>query len=113
MNPEKTPTAFASTSVKVQALLRLIGQRIRHERVAQALTQQALAARLVLSRDTVARMEAGDPRVALGVWAATLEIFQLDDVLSQLAVSTPDAATRTRASAKRVDRTRERLFGKS
>lgn len=47
-------------------VIRLLGQRVAIERRAQRRTAAELAERAGISRDTLHRVERGDPRVAIG-----------------------------------------------
>jgi transcriptional regulator with XRE-family HTH domain len=60
------PANFAMLPVRIDTdqPLRVLARRVRSLRIAAFLTQDGLARRAVLSRDTVARLEAG--RISLG-----------------------------------------------
>lgn len=49
-----------------------------------------MAARLFVSRDTLWRLERGDPTVALGTWATAMFVLQLQDRLVNLAAPATD-----------------------
>lgn len=55
--------------------LQALGNRLREERLRRNESQQILAARIGVSRPTLCKMEAGDPTVQLGFWAAALDIL--------------------------------------
>lgn len=50
-----------------------------------------MAARLFVSRDTLWRMERGDPKVATGTLATAAFVLQLHDRLANLATPSNDA----------------------
>ncbi len=50
-----------------------------------------MAARLFVSRDTLWRLERGDPTIALGTLATAAFILQLHDGLANLAAPATDA----------------------
>jgi transcriptional regulator with XRE-family HTH domain len=54
--------------LEVQDLCTTIGERIRVARTRRNMTQQDFASRLGTSRQTVQRLEAGDPSVGLGIF---------------------------------------------
>ena len=55
--------------------LRTLGARLREERLRRNESQQTFAARVGVSRPTLCKMEAGDPTVQLGSWAAALDVL--------------------------------------
>jgi hypothetical protein len=68
-----------------------------------------MAARLFISRNTLWRMERGDPTVALGTVATAAFVLQLHDRLANLAAPETDALALTLDEArlpKRIHRTR-------
>lgn len=66
--------------------LHALGARLRGERLRRNETQQMFAARVGVSRPTLSKMEAGDPTVQLGYWAAALDVLgrakELNSLLS-------------------------------
>jgi transcriptional regulator with XRE-family HTH domain len=71
--------------------LRKLGHDIALARRKRGISTIDMAARLFVSRDTVWRMEQGDPTVALGTLATALFILQLNDRLANLAAPSSDA----------------------
>jgi transcriptional regulator with XRE-family HTH domain len=55
--------------------LKALGVRLRVERLRRNESQQVFAARIGVSIPTLYRMEAGDPKVQLGYWAAVLDVL--------------------------------------
>jgi transcriptional regulator with XRE-family HTH domain len=63
--------------LEVQDLCTTIGERIRVARTRRNMTQQDFASRLGTSRQTVQRLEAGDPSVGLGIFLLATWILGL------------------------------------
>jgi transcriptional regulator with XRE-family HTH domain len=61
-----------------------LGDRLRAARLRRRLSATEMAERVGVSRSTVARLEAGDPRVALGVMVRYLGVLGVDDDLSRI-----------------------------
>lgn len=80
--------------IAVRRALRQLGADIRHARLRRRLPQEVVADRALTSRQTVARMEKGDWRVAIGTWASVLFALGLLDGLSGLASPETDPAGR-------------------
>lgn len=80
-----------SLPLPVRRSLRKLGHDIALARRKRGISTIDMAARLFVSRDTVWRMEHGDPAVALGTLATALFILQLHDRLSNLAAPGSDA----------------------
>ena len=59
----------------VEDSLKALGTRLRFERLRRNESQQVFAARIGVSIPTLYRMEAGDPKVQLGYWAAALDVL--------------------------------------
>lgn len=74
----------------VQAL-RKLGRDLALARRKRGLSTSDMAARLFVSRDTLWRLERGDPTVALGTFATATFILQLHDRLANLAAPASDA----------------------
>jgi transcriptional regulator with XRE-family HTH domain len=68
-----------------------------------------MAARLFVSRDTLWRLERGDPSVAVGTLATAAFVLQLHDRLANLAAPASDALALSldeRRLPKRISRAR-------
>jgi transcriptional regulator with XRE-family HTH domain len=65
-------------------ILKSLGERLRAERIARGWSQQRLARALpeAPSRQTIARMERGDPRVDFGLWLSLAEALGLAHTFS-------------------------------
>lgn len=71
--------------------LRKLGRELALARRKRGISTQDMAARLFVSRDTLWRMERGDPTVSSGTLATAAFVLQLHDRLANLA--TPGADT--------------------
>lgn len=58
--------AEAALDESAQSALRALGAALRAERATRGLTRDQFGQRILVSRATLQRMEAGDPRVAVG-----------------------------------------------
>jgi len=68
----------------VDAVSRM-GNHIRVARKRRAMTLEALAARMFVTRKTVSRLENGDPGVSLGVLAAALWVLGFEKDMLKIA----------------------------
>ncbi len=71
--------------------LRKLGRELALARRKRGISTQDMAARLFVSRDTLWRLERGDPTVASGTLATATFILQLHDRLANLAAPGSDA----------------------
>ena len=71
--------------------LRRLGRDLALARRKRGISTADMAARLFVSRDTLWRLERGDPTVASGTLASALFILQLHDRLASLAAPSSDA----------------------
>jgi transcriptional regulator with XRE-family HTH domain len=71
--------------------LRQLGRDLALARRKRRLSTRDMAARLFVSRDTLWRLERGDPSVALGTLATATFVLQLHDRLARLAAPASDA----------------------
>ncbi len=70
--------------------LRTLGRNLALARRKRGISTSDMAARLFVSRDTLWRLERGDPSVALGTLATASFILQFHDRLANLAAPTSD-----------------------
>ena len=70
--------------------LRKLGRDLALARRKRGISTADMAARLFVSRDTLWRLERGDPTVALGTLATAAFILQLHDRLAALAAPATD-----------------------
>src|SRR3954452_9038372 len=71
--------------------LRKMGRDLALARRKRGISTADMAARLFVSRDTLWRMERGDPTVAIGTLATAAFVLQLHDRLANLAAPETDA----------------------
>lgn len=71
--------------------LRKLGRDLALARRKRGISTTEMAERLFVSRDTLWRMERGDPTVALGTLATAAFVLQLQDRLANLAAPATDA----------------------
>lgn len=75
----------------VQVALRKLGRELALARRKRGLSTSDMAARLFVSRDTLWRLEKGDPNVALGTLAVAAFVFGLHARLADLVAPASDA----------------------
>lgn len=100
------PTAATSITPRAGRAARQLGSRIQRARLARQLTQADLAERVRASLGSIARIEKGEPGVALWVWLNAMENLGLLPQLESLADPATDAlleasAPKRAASARR------------
>ena len=71
--------------------LRKLGRDLALARRKRAISTADMAERLFVSRDTLWRLERGDPTVALGTLATAAFVLRLHDRLANLAAPATDA----------------------
>lgn len=79
-----------NVSYSVRRSLKKLGADIKTARLRRALPASVVAARAFTSRPTLQRIEAGDPGVGMGIYAATLQALGLLEGLSDLADASRD-----------------------
>lgn len=77
--------------LNVRKALRKLGGDIQIARKRRRLTMVMVAERAFISRNTLTRVERGDPTVALGIYATVLFVLGMADRLGQLADPLTDA----------------------
>lgn len=112
----RTPTRSRVARTSVQALSRVsreavavLGQRIRIGRLERKLSVQDLADRTGISRDMMRRIEAGDPRCAIGAVfeaAAVVGVALLEEDRTALAARRAQQAEKLRLLPKSVRKSR-------
>jgi transcriptional regulator with XRE-family HTH domain len=70
--------------------LRRLGRDLALARRKRRISTTDMAARLFVSRDTLWRLEKGDPTIAIGTMATAAFILQLDERLAQMAAAPTD-----------------------
>jgi transcriptional regulator with XRE-family HTH domain len=94
-----------TTSPATRRELRALGARLRESRLRRELPQQLVADRACVTRQLVARMEKGDPGVAIGSYALVLQALGLisgwGDVQDTVGEELAEAQLRRRAPRER------------
>jgi transcriptional regulator with XRE-family HTH domain len=76
-------TLFPRTKRRADAL----GERLKAARLRRRMSETEMAARVMVSRPTLRKLEAGDLTVSFAVVARVLEVLNLDEDLDRLAES--------------------------
>lgn len=94
----------------IRRQLSALGERIRLARKRRRLAAGLMAERVGISRDTLNRVERGDPAVSMGTYLRVLRVLGLESDLDQVAAADPvgrklqdldvDARPRTRRSVR-------------
>ncbi len=87
----KTSTAIVALPLSVQRALAKLGADISAARRRRRLTSELMAERALVSRNTITRVEKGDPRVSMGVYATVLFVLGMSDRLRDVADAASDA----------------------
>jgi len=69
----------------VEKQMRALGERLKLARLRRELTTVLFAERLGISRDTLSRLEKGDPNIALGTYMRALRVLGLDKDMDAIA----------------------------
>ncbi|HTR10117.1 MAG TPA: helix-turn-helix transcriptional regulator [Paraburkholderia sp.] len=104
------PTPHAP-SAGVRRALRKLGADIHDARRRRRLTMAVIAERAFTSRATLQRVEAGDPGVSIGIYAAVLQALGLLDGLLEVADAARDTVGQSLATAALPQRVRLRRGG--
>lgn len=65
--------------------MRALGERLKLARLRRELPTVLFAERLGISRDTLSRLEKGDPNIALGTYMRALRVLGLDKDMDSVA----------------------------
>lgn len=87
-----------------KAHLRALGAQLRHARTQRGISRETLGEKILMSRATLQRLEAGDPRVAIGYYVAAGGLLgvRVLDTEGNLAVAAAGILpARSRAARKR------------
>lgn len=93
------PTPHPSTAA-VRRVLNKLGSDIQDARRRRQLTMSVVAERAFTSRATLQRVEAGDPAVSMGIYAAVLQALGLLDGLGRVADIATDQVGQALSSAQ-------------
>ncbi len=85
----KASPALAAIPLSVRRNLKKLGEDIRMARRRRRLPVELWAERAFISRNTVTRVERGEPSVSIGIYATVLFVLGMVDRLGMIA----DAAT--------------------
>jgi len=88
--PVSSPTS-SSLPFPVSNGLRKLGRDLAVARRKRAISTADMAARLFVSRDTLWRLESGDPTVSLGTLATAAFVLGLHDRIANLAAPATDS----------------------
>jgi transcriptional regulator with XRE-family HTH domain len=78
---KQSPPTFPASQRQLDAL----GQRLRAARLRRRLTQAVVAARVGVSKQTLAKLEAGNPGTSLATMLRVLEVLNLGADIDKLA----------------------------
>lgn len=79
--PKRTPPTFPAGERQLKAL----GERLRAARLRRRLTQAVVAARVGVSKQTLAKLEAGNPSTSLATTLRLLQVLGLGQDVDRLA----------------------------
>jgi transcriptional regulator with XRE-family HTH domain len=79
------PRTFRRPFPNTERQINLLGQRLRNARLRRRISTILFASRVGVSRDTLNRLEKGDPNIALGTYVRALRVLGLDKDLDALA----------------------------
>lgn len=99
------PKSTLPTFPSVQKQLTALGLRLRLARERRRLGTELFAQRMGVSRETLRRMEKGDPTIAVGTFMRALRVLGLDRDIDQLAAD--DALGRKLQDAELLGARRE------
>jgi transcriptional regulator with XRE-family HTH domain len=84
------PQQVATMPLPAERTLRKLGRDLALARRKRGISTDDMAARLFVSRDTLWRLERGDPTVAIGTFVTATFILNLHDRLANLASPASD-----------------------
>lgn len=79
------PRTFQPSFPAVVRRLTALGSRLKDARLRRRISTVLFAQRVGISRDTLNRLEKGDPTIALGTYARVLRVLGLDGDLDGIA----------------------------
>lgn len=100
------PTPSPAVPLEVRRALQQLGADLSEARRRRRLPMEVVAARALTTRQTVARIERGDPRVSMAAWASVMFALQLADRLGGLAAPEHDAEGLAREAERLPKRAR-------
>ncbi|RKE39753.1 helix-turn-helix protein [Paraburkholderia sp. BL23I1N1] len=84
-NLSDMPRTFNRSFPSVEKQMRALGERLKLARLRRELSTVLFAERLGISRDTLSRLEKGDPNIALGTYMRALRVLGLDKDMDAVA----------------------------
>ena len=81
----KASRAIPALPIPVKRALAKLGADISSARRRRRIPMELLAERAFVGRNTITRVEKGDPRVSMGIYATVLFVLGFSDRLSDLA----------------------------
>ena len=90
----------------VRRILVQLGEDLRSARRRRRLPLAIVAARALTTRQTVSRIEKGDPSVAMGTWATILFVLGMEERLAELAAPANDVLGQALETEKLPERVR-------
>lgn len=92
---------------RVKSVLRKLGADIQEARKRRSLPMAVVAERAFTTRPTLQRVEAGDPAVSMGIYAAVLQALGLLEGLGSVADISNDTTGQALAAAALPERVRQ------
>ena len=86
----KSSRSIAALPLSVRRSIKKLGQDISAARRRRRLTTALMAERALVGRNTVTRVERGDPAVSLGIYATILFVLGMADRIGSLADPSTD-----------------------
>jgi transcriptional regulator with XRE-family HTH domain len=91
VRPMKASRSQSALPLSVQRAMRKLGADISTARRRRNMTVELMAERAFVGRNTITRVERGDPGVSLGIYATVLFVLGMADRLTDLADPASDA----------------------
>lgn len=104
----KSTLAHHALPAPVANLLVRLGADIATARRLRGISVQMMAERALVGRNTITRLERGDPGVSIGIYATVLFVLGMADRLGALASPSTDAVGLAQAEAHAPKRPRKR-----
>ncbi|MBU6371192.1 MAG: hypothetical protein KJS97_00575 [Alphaproteobacteria bacterium] len=104
----KNSFAVQALPLPVRSALTKLGADISTARRLRGISVQLMAERALVGRNTITRLERGDPGVSIGVYATVLFVLGMSDRLAMLVDPSTDAVGLAQADALAPKRPRRR-----
>jgi len=86
----KASRAIPALPIPVKRALAKLGADISAARRRRRIPTELMAERAFVSRNTITRVEKGDPRVSMGIYATVLFVLGLEEKVSDIADASTD-----------------------